>query len=225
MENYAKQIAQAGLKIQAIKLNPKQPFQWTSGYYMPIYNDNRMFLFYPKYRRLIADSFQELIEKEEIAYDVIAGTSTAGIPHGTSLADRLNCPFIYIRSKAKDYALQNQIEGIGSKDDLVGKKIIVIEDLISTGKSSAEAVKAIQDIRGEVDYCLSIFNYGLEKAVQTFNSLEHKCEVRSLLTYDILLEIAQETGYLQENQIQTLKEWSKNPFSWGEKYGFPKVEK
>lgn len=222
---YGEKIAKAGLRIKAIKLNPDKPFQWASGYMMPVYNDNRMFLFFPKYRKLIVDGFKQLIKEGKIPYDIIAGTSTAGISPGTSLADGLKCPFVYIRDKPKDHGLKNQIEGIDSEKDLEGRKIILIEDLISTGGSSARAVQAVRNANGKIDYCLSIFNYGLDKAVQAFNSLDPKCEVRSLLTYDILLEVAKKTGYLTEKQVRLLEEWRADPFNWGEKHGFPRIEK
>lgn len=224
-KEYGKEIAKAGLEIKAIKLNPDNPFQWASGYRMPIYNDNRMFLSFPEHRQLIVDGFKQLIVEEGISYDIIAGTSTAGISPGTSLADRLNHPFIYIRDKPKDHGLKNQIEGIDAEKDLGGKRVIVIEDLISTGGSSAMAVQAVRDANGKANYCLSIFNYGLDKAVQAFDSLDPKCEVRSLLTYDVLLEVAKETGYLTKEQVKLLEEWRVDPFEWGEKHGFPKVEK
>ncbi len=222
---YSADIAKEGLKIGAIKLNPDNPFQWASGYRMPIYNDNRMFLFSPTHRRLIREAFEELINDEHILYNVIAGTSTAGIPHGEGLADKFNSPFIYIRDKPKDHGLKNQIEGIDAEKDLEGKKVIVIEDLISTGGSSARAVQAVRDANGECDYCLSIFNYGLDKAVEAFDSLNPKCNVRSLLSYDVLLNVTKEKEYLTENQIKLLEEWRADPFNWGEKHGFPKVEK
>ena len=225
MENFGKEIARAGLKIKAIKLNPNKPFLWASGYQMPIYNDNRMFLFYPEYRKLIIDGFCNIIQQENIVCDVVAGIATAGISHGMALANRLNLPFIYIREKPKDHGLKNQIEGIDAEKDLEGKQVIVIEDLISTGGSSAKAIQAVRDANGKVSYCLSIFNYGLEKANEEFNNLNSKCEVRSLLTYDILLETALEAGYLTESQIELLKDWRKDPFEWGEKYGFSKIEK
>lgn len=225
MESYGKRISKAGLNIKAIKLNPENPFQWASGYMMPVYNDNRMFLFLSEHRELIINGFQQLMEKEKISYDVIAGTSTAGIPHGTLLADRLDSPFIYVRDKPKDHGLKNQIEGIDAEKDLEERKVLLIEDLISTGGSSARAVQAIRDANGKIDYCLSIFDYGLDKAVQAFESLNPECKVRSLLTYDVLLEVAKEIGYLTEEQVKLLEEWKTDPFNWGEKHGFPKVEK
>jgi len=223
--DYERQIAKAGLDIKAIKLRPDNPFTWASGFRMPIYNDNRMFLFYPEHRNLLAKGFEKILQSENIPYDVIAGTSTAGIPPATTCADYLAKPLIYVRDKPKDHGLQNQIEGIDAESDLQGKKIILVEDLISTGGSSARAVQAIRNANGECNYCISIFNYGLDKAVKTFNSLNPRCEIRSLLTYDTLLKIAKETGYVNEQQVEMLTNWRADPFNWGEKHGFPKVEK
>jgi orotate phosphoribosyltransferase len=220
MADFNKTLAKAGLEIKAIKLNTKQPFLWASGYHMPIYNDNRMFLYYPKYRKLISEAFKDLIEKENINFDIIAGTSTAGIPHGAILADLLNAPFIYIRSKPKGHGLKNQIEGIDAESDLKEKKVLVIEDLISTGGSSAEAVQAVRNANGKVEYCLSIFSYGLEKALNAFDKLEIPCETHSLLTYDILIKTAEETGYVTKEQAESLTEWRKDPFGWGAARGF-----
>ena len=222
---YEKQIAKAGLEINAIKLRPDNPFTWASGFRMPIYNDNRMFLLHPEHRNLLARGFEEILQTEEIPYEVIAGTSTAGIPPATTLADHLRKSLIYVRDKPKDHGLQNQIEGIDAESDLQGKKVVLVEDLISTGGSSARAVQAIRDANGKCDYCISIFNYGLDKAVKAFGSLNPKCNVRSLLTYDTLLEVARETKYINQQQAKMLAEWRADPFNWGEKHGFPKVEK
>lgn len=221
--DYGKEIAKAGLKINAIKLRPDNPFTWASGFRMPIYNDNRMFLFFPEHRKLIAEGFTNLIK--DIPYEVIAGTSTSGIPPATTLADSLNKPMIYVRDKPKDHGLKNQIEGINAESDLQGKKVILIEDLISTGESSARAVQGIRNANGNCDYCISIFNYGLDRAVQAFDTLNPKCKVRSLLNYETLLKFARETGYINNQQVGMLAEWRADPFGWGEKHGFPKVEK
>ncbi len=220
-----KEIAKVSLKIGSIKLRPDNPFTWASGYRMPIYNDNRMLLFYPEYRKLISKGFRQIIKKENIECDVIAGTSTAGIPHAVILADLLKKPMIYIRDKPKDHGLRNQIEGLDADKDLDGKKVIVIEDLISTGGSSAKAVQAVRDAKGEVEYCLSIFSYGLAEANNAFNELKEETKVRSILTYDVLLKVAKETNYLTVDQIKLLAAWKKDPFNWGTKNGFPKVEK
>ncbi len=221
--DYGKEIAKAGLDINAIKLRPDDPFTWASGFRMPIYNDNRMFLFFPEHRKLIAEGFTDLVK--DIPYEVIAGTSTSGIPPATTLADSLGKPMVYVRDKPKDHGLKNQIEGIDAESDLQGRKVILIEDLISTGGSSARAVQGIRDASGDCNYCISIFNYGLDKAVQAFDTLNPRCEVRSLLTYETLLETAKETGYINDQQAEMLAEWRADPFGWGEKHGFPKVER
>jgi orotate phosphoribosyltransferase len=225
MTNYGQELAKAGLTIKAIKLNPEKPFLWASGYHMPIYNDNRMFLFFPEYRKLILKGFEEIIKRENIKFDIIAGTSTAGIPHGALLADKFNVPFIYIRDKPKAHGLKNQIEGVDAESDLKQKSVIVIEDLISTGGSSARAVQAVRDANGVVDYCISIFNYGLDKAASAFNKLNIPSNTISILTYDVLLNTAKEIGYMSDIQINLLKEWKDNPFGWGEKNGFHKVNR
>jgi orotate phosphoribosyltransferase len=225
MSEYSSKLAEAGLKIKAIKLRPNQPFLWASGFHMPIYNDNRMFLYYPEHRKLIANSFKAIIEKENIDFDIIAGTSTAGIPHGALLAELMNKPFIYIRDKAKGHGLKNQIEGIDAESDIGGKKVIVIEDLISTGGSSAKAVQAVRDANGVVDYCIAIFSYGLEKALNAFTALEKPCKTISILTYDTLIETAKSINYINDKQKELLTEWRKDPFGWGDKNGFPKIKK
>ena len=222
--NYGQELAKAGLDIKAIKLNPENPFLWASGYHMPIYNDNRMFLFYPEYRKLILEGFKEIIKNNDMEFDIVAGTSTAGIPHGALLADSLNVPFIYIRDKAKGHGLKNQIEGIDAESDLGQKTVIVIEDLISTGGSSAKAVQAVRDANGIVDNCVSIFTYSLDKAANAFDALDFRCAVTSILTYDVLLRVAKEIGYVSESQVKLLEDWRNDPFGWGEKHGFPKTK-
>lgn len=217
----SKDIAKISLGINAIKLNPEDPFAWTSGFRMPIYNDNRLFLFHPESRNLLAKEFKSILTEEKISYDIIAGTSTAGISPATTLADLLQKPMIYVRSETKKYGLNNKIEG---KSDLSSYNIVLIEDLISTGKSSANAVQAIRDAGGECNYCLSIFNYDLDKSVQTFNNFNPKCEVRSILNYKTLLEVAKEEGYINEDHVKVLEDWRSDPFGWGDKYGFPKLE-
>lgn len=220
-------VAEAGLEIKAIKLSPDKPFTWASGYQMPIYNDNRMFLFYPQHRRCITTCFVDLFFEHSLheKMNIIAGTSTAGISPATSLANQLEVPLIYVRDKPKDHGLKNQIEGIDAESDLQGKKVILIEDLISLGGSSTRAVQAIRNANGECNYCLSIFNYGLDDAVQAFGSLKPKCNMYSILTYDKLLKVAKQTGYINSEQEKMLAEWRANPKAWGEKHGFPKVEK
>ena len=213
----AEDTAKAALDIKAIKLSPSDPFTWASGYRMPIYNDNRMFLFYPQYRELIRIGFCELLDMDEISFDVIAGTSTSGIPPATTLADHTGHSLIYVRDKPKGHGLQNQIEGIDAHSDLKGYGVLLIEDLISTGGSSVQAVQAVRDANGTCYDCFSIFSYGFDKAQDMFagkepydkagNRLETPCDVQSILTYDTLLDVAKETGYITPKEIDVLSEW------------------
>ena len=192
---------------------------------MPIYNDNRMFLFHPEMRRVIAQGLADIIQAEGISPEVVAGTATAGIPHGALLADLLALPYIYIRDKPKAHGLKNRIEGLDADSDLEGRSIVVIEDLISTGGSSARAVEAVREANGDCTWCLSIFSYGLEKASEQFEALTPPCSFDSLLTFPTLLDVARDGGFLTEDQIALLAAWREDPFGWGEKHGFPEVEK
>jgi len=189
---------------------------------MPIYNDNRMFLFHPESRRVIARGLADVVEREGIDPEVVAGTATAGIPHGALLADLLGLPFIYIRDKPKAHGLKNRIEGLDAESDLGGRRVVVIEDLISTGGSSARAVEAVREANGRADWCISIFSYGLEKAAEQFEALDPPCRFRSLLTFPVLLDVARSGGFLEDGQIALLESWRQDPFGWGEAHGFPK---
>ncbi|MBI2671737.1 orotate phosphoribosyltransferase [Candidatus Woesearchaeota archaeon] len=220
MVNFGEELAKTALKIGAIKLDPLHPFLWASGYYMPIYNDNRMLLQDPKYRELIAEGFVSKIEAQNIHFDVIAGTATAGIPHATTLADRLSKPLIYIRDKPKDHGLRNQIEGIDSGSTLEGKTVLIIEDLISTGGSSLKAVQAVRNSRGIVKNMLSIFSYCFKETENGFRDAD--VDLTSLLTYNVLLEQAIVEGKIKQAEFDVLKGWREDYFNWGEKRGFPK---
>lgn len=232
--DYAREIAKAALDIGAIKLNAEEPFTWASGFRMPIYNDNRKHLGYPENRRLIAAGLALMIHEYQIPVDVIAGTATAGISPATTLADLIERPLTYVRSEKKEHGLKNKIEGLPSHG-YDGQNVLVIEDLISTGGSSARVVQAVRDAGGKANWCLSIFNYNLETADDIFSgnaplyengpSLNPPCNVRSLLTYETLLEVAKETGKLTDEQYLMLEQWRENPEGWGAKYGFPKIEK
>ena len=190
---------------------------------MPIYNDNRMFLFHPEMRRFIAGGLSEIVKSEGIDPEVVAGTATAGIPHGALLADLLSLPYIYIRDKPKAHGLKNRIEGLDAESDLEGRRVVVIEYLISTGGSSARAVEAVREANGDCTWCLSIFSYGLEKASEQFEALEPPCSFTSLLTFPVLLDVARSGGFLSEEQVSLLTDWRRDPFGWGEKHGFPKA--
>ncbi|MFO7730593.1 MAG: orotate phosphoribosyltransferase [Spirochaetia bacterium] len=219
--SHAIELAKAGLSIGSIRLRPEQPFRWASGYYMPIYNDNRLLLSSWKFRALVASAFEDIIHDKELQFDIIAGTATAGIPHATTLADRLHYPLVYVRGSSKGHGLQNRIEGIGSSEELSGRRVLLIEDLISTGGSSIDAVNALRQTGAQVDTCLAIFTYGLHKAAERFSSLQPACSCLPILEYDQLIDIARQNGYINEQDQKSLFEWRPAPFAWGEAHGFP----
>jgi len=206
MEEVAKHVAQKLLQINAIKLSPQKPFTWASGILSPIYCDNRLTLNFPKFRTYIANAFKEVLN--DYSYDKIAGIATAGIPHGALLADKVEKPYLYVRSKAKGHGRQNMIEGILNENE----RIIMVEDLISTGMSSLKAVDAIREGGGETDLVLSIFNYGFSAAKEAFEA--KNCNFVSLSNYDILLEEAVKIGYLKDSDLDLLKRWKTDPKNW-----------
>ena len=212
--NVAEKLARISLKIGAIKFSPDQPFTWASGYKMPIYNDNRLLLGNAGHRTLITQGFQDLLKKCAAKIEVIAGTATAGIPHATTFADHLQLPLIYVRSATKTHGMGNQVEGLLYKN----QQVIVIEDLISTGGSAANAVTAIREAGGIVNHCFSIFSYGLAEATDKFKSIS--CEIHSILDFSELLEVALSIQNLSTNDIETLRSWQKAPFKWAENNGF-----
>ena len=216
MKNIAEQIAKAALKIKAVKLQPDNPFTWASGYKMPIYNDNRLFLFYPEYRNLIAEGFAKLITENNIPCDMIAGTPTAGIPHGVSLANEINKPFIYPRKWQKGHGMQNKIEGVPPEETVKDKHVIMIEDLISTGGSSVESLEVIRSAGAKVDTCLSIFSYGFQKAQDAFDAIN--ATYFSLISLDTLIAVVEEQQYFNAEQIELLRQWQTSPFTWGERF-------
>lgn len=222
MADYANELARAALEIEAIQLRPNEPFTWASGYRMPVYNDNRLLLGYPAYRSLVAKAFESLIHQLGLQPDYIAGTPVAGIPHGLLLADRMEKPFIYGRKLAKDHGMQRRVEGVTSEAELHGKDILLVEDLISTGKSSVEAVELYKNIGAQVVACVSIFTYGFQKASETFSSVN--VPFYSLLDFATLVKFVREQHYFSMEQTDVLADWQNDPFSWGEKHGFPKVE-
>jgi len=221
MNKEKKELIRASLSIGALKLSPDKPFLWASGYYMPVYNDNRLLLAKKKYRQMIAESFQEIINRSNIQVDVIAGTSTAGIPHATTLADKMNLPLTYIRDKPKAHGLNNRIEGLPAEQGYEGRKVLLIEDLISTGGSSIKAVKAVREAGGEIEYCLSIFSYDLKEAEENFLSLKPACIPHSIITYSELISEAENSHYIRSEDISSLNEWREDPFNWGRLHGFP----
>lgn len=203
----AKKVAEKLLQINAVKLSPQNPFTWASGIKSPIYCDNRLTLSFPEVRNIIIKGFVQQSGQFE-PFDIVAGVATAGIPHGALLADRLKKPFIYIREKAKSHGRQNQIEGILPE----GARVLVIEDLISTGGSSIKAVEAVREAGGVVVGVLAIFSYGFEKAVTTFK--EADCPFDTLSNYDVLITQAIENQYVKPEELETLKSWRLSPETW-----------
>jgi len=209
MENSAKKIAEYLLQIKAIKLQPSNPFTWASGWKSPIYCDNRKTLSFPEVRSYIRDSFISLIDKLYPNAELIAGVATGAISHGALVADKMRLPFIYVRSGAKEHGLGNQIEGYYQE----GQKVVVIEDLISTGGSSLNAVKALRDAGCEVQGMTAIFTYEFKKASDRFAA--EKCSLHTLCNYSVLIETALKTGYINEEDVETLKKWRADPSVWG----------
>ena len=208
MKNNAQRIAEKLLQINAVKLSPQNPFTWASGIKSPIYCDNRLVLSYPEARNLVVKSFVEKAAQFE-PFDTIAGVATAGIPWGALIADRMKKPFIYIRDKPKAHGRQNQIEGLHRE----GAKILVIEDLISTGGSSIKAVETVRAVNCKVVGVLAIFSYGFEAATTIFN--ESKCPFDTLSNYEILLNCAVKRGYVTASDVETLQNWRVSPSTWG----------
>lgn len=204
-----KQVAEQLLEIKAIFLKPNDPFTWASGIKSPIYCDNRLTLGFPKVRQFIAAALAEKIKEDFGDVDVIAGTATAGIPHAAWVSDLLDLPMVYVRSKAKEHGKGNQIEGPISK----GQKVVVIEDLISTGGSSLKAVEALEQAGVEVLGIAAIFTYGLEKGNKLL--AEAGTKLVTLTNYDELIEVALTKNYVSKEDMETLKEWKQNPETWG----------
>ena len=209
MKDYSKKTAEYLLQIKAIKLQPSNPFTWASGWKSPIYCDNRKTLSFPEVRTYIRDSFASLISNLYPEAELIAGVATGAIAHGALAADKLRLPFIYVRSGAKEHGLGNQIEGYFEK----GQKVVVIEDLISTGGSSLSAVRALRDAGCNVLGMVAIFTYEFKKASDEFKS--ENCNLDTLCNYSVLVDTALNTGYIGNNEVETLKRWRINPSVWG----------
>ncbi|MCH1485659.1 MAG: orotate phosphoribosyltransferase [Flavobacteriaceae bacterium] len=205
---YKSETAELLLKLKAIKLQPNDPFTWASGWKSPIYCDNRIILSNIGCRNKIANYFSQLITEKYKDVDVIAGVATGAIGIGILVAEKLNLPFIYVRPEAKKHGRQNQIEGEVSK----GKKIIVIEDLISTGKSSLNAVKALREAELDVLGMIAIFTYDFE--VSKDNFLKDSVKLNTLSNYSELLKKAVEINYVSKKDVETLEKWNKSPESW-----------
>jgi orotate phosphoribosyltransferase len=203
------QVAEFLLQIKAIKLQPANPFTWASGWKSPIYCDNRVTLSYPAIRTYIRQKLSALIQEEFGAVSCIAGVATAGIPQGVLVAQELGLPFIYVRSKPKEHGTGKLIEG----EILPGKRVAVVEDLISTGKSSLEAVAALRAEGCEVAGLAAIFSYGFDAAAENFK--QAKCRYVTLSNYNALVKFAEDKQYISGADVNLLKQWRQDPSTWG----------
>ena len=204
------QVAEFLLQIKAIKLQPDNPFTWASGWKSPIYCDNRVTLSHPTIRTYIRQKLVQIIQEEFGSAGCIAGVATAGIPQGVLVAQELGLPFIYVRSKPKDHGTGSMIEG----EVIPGQRVVVVEDLISTGKSSLQAVQALKDAGCAVAGLAAIFSYGFDQATENFS--EAKCKFFTLSNYNALLKYAEENNYISRDESEILRKWRVSPSTWGQ---------
>lgn len=207
-KNTAKKTAELLLQINAIKLQPQEPFTWASGWQSPIYCDNRITLSFPPIRNYLREQFAKHIEKEYGKPDVIAGVATGAIGIGILVAEYLGLPFVYVRPEAKKHGRQNQIEGFIQK----GQNVVVVEDLISTGKSSLNAVKALKEVEVNVKGMVAIFSYNFDISKENFENAN--VQLNTLSNYENLLEQALDTNYITSAELETLENWRKDPANW-----------
>lgn len=205
---YSQRVAKALLDIHAVTLNPDQPFTWASGLKSPIYTDNRLTISYPEVRQAIFNGMVEQIKLHFSEADVIAGTATAGIPHAAWVAQNMELPMIYVRTKPKDHGQGKQIEGILKE----GQKVVVIDDLISTGGSVLNAVRAVNNAGGKVIGVVSVFTYDLPAAEQNF--MANGLKYYSVTDYMTLIKVAKENNQISTDHLKSLQEWRKDPLSW-----------
>ncbi|WP_291286521.1 orotate phosphoribosyltransferase [Flavobacterium sp.] len=206
----AEKTAELLLQINAIKLNPENPFTWASGWKSPIYCDNRLILSFPSIRNYVRDEFAKNIEKQFGKPDVIAGVATGAIGVGILVAESLGLPFVYVRPEAKKHGRQNQVEGFLQK----GQNVVVVEDLISTGNSSLMAVEALRNEGANIKGMAAIFTYGFNVAEENFKNAN--IDLYTLSNYENLLDLAVQKQYISEEQQSTLQEWNVSPSTWGQ---------
>lgn len=208
MYDLDKKIAESLLQIKAIKLNPANHFTWASGWYSPIYCDNRKVLSYPAVRKEICNGFVKIISEKYPDVYIIAGVATGAIAHGALVADRLNKPFVYVRSSPKTHGLNNQVEG----ECWQNAKVVVIEDLVSTGGSSLCAVEALRENGCDVLGMVAIFTYEFPTAKENFAAAD--VHLDTLSNYSTMIELAVQEGYVHADELQTLQEWRRDPANW-----------
>lgn len=204
----AKKTAELLLQIKAIKLSPQEPFTWASGWKSPIYCDNRVTLSFPAVRNFLKEEIAKLVEEKHGKPDVIAGVATGAIAIGVLVAQELGVPFVYVRPEPKKHGRKNQIEGHLES----GQNVVVIEDLISTGKSSLQAVEALKEANATIKGMVAIFSYGFDLASENFK--EKNVELTTLSNYQHLLEQAVDSKYISDNELATLQDWRANPSEW-----------
>lgn len=204
----AKDIARILLDIRAVSLSPQKPYRYTSGILSPIYCDNRLIISYPQARDTIITAFLQVIESQALAFDVVAGTATAGIPHAAFIADRLQKPMVYVRASSKAHGKQNQIEGKIES----GQRVLVIEDLVSTGKSALEACEALRNAGAVVTDCLAIFTYQFKDTDQQFQ--QHTLKLHTLTHFHALIELALMQQLITEKEYHLVKQWNHDPQAW-----------
>lgn len=209
MDSMQVAVAQMLLQINTIKVQPSNPFTWASGWKAPIYCDNRKILSYPAARTFIRDSFAEVIAAQYSDAEVIAGVATGAIAHGVLVAEKLGLPFIYVRSEPKSHGLENLIEG----DLLPGQKVVVVEDLVSTGNSSLKAAAAVSANGGDVLGMVAIFTYEFTKAAENF--AQAGLALTTLSRYQVLIEQALAAGEITPEQLGNLMRWREDPANWG----------
>jgi len=203
-------VAEFLLQIKAIKLQPANPFIWASGWKSPIYCDNRVTLSHPSVRTYIRQKLTQLIQEEYGSVDLIAGVATAGIPQGVLVAQELGLPFAYVRAKAKEHGTGSLIEG----EIFEGQRVVVVEDLISTGKSSLQAIEALRNAGLSVAGLVAIFTYGFDQAEENFKNA--KCRFSTLSNYNTLIEYAAEHSFIPQNEVEMLNRWRENPSEWAQ---------
>jgi|SRR6056297_3483175 len=204
----ALKVAEFLLQIKAVKLQPRKPFTWASGWKSPIYCDNRVTLSFPKIRTFIRQEFVNMILAEFGKPEVIAGVATGGIAQGALVAQELGVPFVYVRSSSKGHGMQNKVEGHLEK----GQSVVVVEDLISTGKSGLAAVDALRESGANVKGMVAIFTYGFKVATDNFE--KQQLQLRTLTNYDSLIDQALKSDYIDESQIESLQKWREIPEKW-----------
>jgi orotate phosphoribosyltransferase len=209
MKEFEKNIAGLLLQCKAIKLSPRHPFQWASGWLSPIYCDNRKTLAYPDIRNQIKYTFADLIKEIYFSTEAIAGVATGAIAQGALVADVLGLPFMYVRSEAKGHGLSNLIEGYPKP----GEKVVVVEDLVSTGGSSLKAVEALRNAGCMVLGMVAIFSYGFPQAEKNFQRAD--CTLHTLSNYETMLQLALESGYINQEELSILQLWRQDPENWG----------